>query len=111
MDTHRDPYHGGGMMMVTDIVSQTQIQQYLSQGYWDQKTPLDYLYGHADQSPEREALAVHCSVSCWRLRDSSLTQPDVLIFSNVAGLVPIGTGWISTASIHFKCWNSLSGND
>lgn len=40
----------------TEIPSQEQVQQYLTQGYWDETIPLDYLYRHADATPGREAL-------------------------------------------------------
>lgn len=39
----------------TEIPSQEQVRQYLSQGYWDETIPFDYLYRHANATPGREA--------------------------------------------------------
>ena len=40
----------------TDIPSQEEVRQYLAQGYWDESITLDYVYRHAEATPEREAL-------------------------------------------------------
>jgi non-ribosomal peptide synthetase component E (peptide arylation enzyme) len=39
-----------------EIPSQEEVRQYLAQGYWDESITLDYVYRHAEATPEREAL-------------------------------------------------------
>ena len=40
----------------SEIPSQEEVRQYLAQGYWDESITLDYVYRHAEATPEREAL-------------------------------------------------------
>jgi 2,3-dihydroxybenzoate-AMP ligase len=47
----------------TEIPSREEVRQYLAQGYWDESITIDYVYRHAQATPEREALVD----SNWRL--------------------------------------------
>ncbi len=42
--------------IATEIPSREEVRQYLAQGYWDESITLDYVYRHAQATPEREAL-------------------------------------------------------